>query len=86
MVEFGRMGGFNGTKESRDSLFPPAMCTPLRLPIAGTLGRLTMNVHRKGKLVIEWVELVGGTQVKRKGCFGSKRESVWNKAVQGSNK
>ena len=62
------------------------MCTLLHLPIAGILGRLTMNVHRKGKLITEWVELVGRTQVKRKGCFGFERESFWNKAVQGSNK
>ena len=62
------------------------MCMALCLPAAGILGRLTMNIHRKDKLIIEWVEFVGGTRVKRRGCFGSVCEIVWNKAVEESNK
>lgn len=71
LVEFGRMDGLDRAKESGDKVFLPAMCMALCLPVAGILGGVTMNIHRQDKVIIEWVEFVGGVRVKRRECFES---------------
>lgn len=68
LVEFGKMGGLDRTKES---LLSPAMCMALCPLVAGIPGRVTMNIHRQDKLIIVWAEFVSGTRLKRRGCSGS---------------